>query len=163
MTRPRAPRPAAKASSQAGTATQAGDGQAVTSLVVARWEGGWRCRVKAGGFDLVVDEPPSAGGTGTGPMPTEYLLAAMASCYALALVWAAGKRDISLPGLTVTATGSYDGPRFSRLQLTAAADAPADVVERLLEPALRVCYVSNTIAASPSIEVAVGSSGQAPG
>ncbi len=133
----------------------AGDDTPPATSVVARWEGGWRCRVSAGGFDLVADEPPDAGGTGAGPMPTEYLLAAMASCYALALVWAAGKRGISLPGLTVTASGSYDGPRLSRLRLTAAADAPAEVLERLLEPALRVCYVSNTIAASPPIEVGV--------
>ena len=93
-------------------------GRPHTNSVVARFEGGWRCRVEAGGFDLVVDEPPSSGGTGTGPMPTEYLLAALASCYALALNWAAGKRGITLPGLVVTATGTYDGPRFCRLQLT---------------------------------------------
>ena len=130
-------------------------GQHSTS-VVAHWDGGWRCRVNAGGFDLVVDEPPSAGGTGTGPMPTEYLLAAMASCFALALNWAAGKRGISLPDLAVTATGTYDGPRFSRLQLTVTCDARAEQVEQLFEPALRVCYVSNTIAASPPIEVAIG-------
>jgi putative redox protein len=140
-----------------------GAGRPLTNSVVARWEGGWRCRVEAGGFDLLVDEPPNAGGTGTGPMPTEYLLAAMASCYALALNWAAGKRGISLPGLTVTATGTYDGPRFSRLQLTVASHAPAEVVERLLEAALRVCYVSNTIAASPPIEVAMGSVSPEPG
>jgi hypothetical protein len=42
-----------------------------TNSVTARWEGGWRCHVKAAGFDLVVDEPENAGGTGTGPMPTE--------------------------------------------------------------------------------------------
>ena len=132
-----------------------GAGRPLTNSVVARWEGGWRCRVSAGGFDLVVDEPESAGGTGTGPMPTEYLLAAMASCYALALNWAAGKRGITLPGLTVTATGSYDGPRFTRLQLAVAADAAPGVIERLVEPALRVCYVSNTIAAAPPIEVTV--------
>jgi putative redox protein len=88
-------------------------------------------------------------------MPTEYLLAAMASCYTLALAWAAGKRGIDLPGLTVTATGTYDGPRFSRIQLSVESDAPPDVVERLVEPALRVCYVSNTLAASPPIEVTV--------
>ncbi|MGB6584173.1 MAG: OsmC family protein [Streptosporangiaceae bacterium] len=140
-----------------------GAGRPLTNSVVARWEGGWRCRVEAGRFDLLVDEPPHAGGTGTGPMPTEYLLAAMASCYALALNWAAGKRGISLPGLTVTATGTYDGPRFSRLQLTVASDAPPEAVERLLEPALRVCYVSNTIAASPPIEVAMGSVSPEPG
>ena len=117
-----------------------GAGRPLTNSVVARWEGGWRCRVEAGRFDLLVDEPPHAGGTGTGPMPTEYLLAAMASCYALALNWAAGKRGISLPGLTVTATGTYDGPRFSRLQLTVASDAPPEAVERLLDgPARLLC------------------------
>jgi putative redox protein len=126
-----------------------------TNSVVAHWEGGWRCRVEAGGFDLVVDEPASAGGAGAGPMPTEYLLAAMASCYALALVWAAGKRGLTLPGLAVTATGTYDGPRFSRLQLTVTSDAPAARVEKLVEPALRVCYVSNTLAAAPAIEVTI--------
>ena len=132
-----------------------GAGRPLTNSVVARWEDGWRCRVAAGGFELVVDEPESAGGTGTGPMPTEYLLAAMASCYALALKWAAGKRGLALPGLAVTATGTYDGPRFSRLQLTVVSDAVPGVVEPLIEPALRVCYVSNTIATSPPVEVSL--------
>ena len=80
-----------------------------TTSVLARWEGGWRCRVEAGDFELIVDEPESAGGTGTGPMPTEYLLAAMASCYALALAWAAAKRGVTLPGLAVTATDDSNG------------------------------------------------------
>lgn len=141
----------------------AGDGRPQTNSVVARWEGGWRCRVTAGEFDLVVDEPQSAGGTGTGPMPTEYLLTAMASCYALALAWAAAKRQMSLPGLTVTATGTYDGPRFTRLQLTVASKAPPGAVERLIEPALRACYVSNTLAASPPVEITIGGPGPAAG
>ena len=136
--------------------TEAGAGGPVTNSAVARWEGGWRCRVATeSGFDLVVDEPESAGGTGSGPMPTDYFLAAMASCYALALAWAAGKRGVTLPDLAVTATGTYDGPRLSRLKLSVASAAPPGVVERLTEPALRVCYVSNTIAASPPIEVTV--------
>ncbi len=130
--------------------------QPQTNSVIARWEGGWRCCVTAAGFDLVVDEPESAGGTGTGPMPTEYLLAAMASCYALALRWSAGKRGVELPDLAVTATGTYDGPRFCRLVLDVATSAPADVVSPLIQPALRACYVSNTIATSPPIEVVIG-------
>ena len=132
-----------------------GTGGPHTNSVVARWDGGWRCTVEAGGFELVVDEPPRSGGTGTGPMPTEYLLAAMASCYALALQWAAGKRGITVPGLTVTATGTYDGPRFSRLQLSVSSQLPAEQVEPLVKPALRVCYVSNTLAAAPPVEVTV--------
>ncbi len=130
----------------------------LTNSVVARWEGGWRCRVTAAGFDLVVDEPESAGGTGTGPMPTEYLLAAMSSCYALALSWSAGKRGVRLPDLAVTATGTYDGPRFARLVLEVMTSAPAEVINPLIMPALRVCYVSNTIASSPPIEVVIGDS-----
>src|SRR5215510_5976255 len=129
----------------------------LTNSVTAHWEGGWRCQVEAGGFGLIVDEPESAGGTGAGPMPTEYLLAAMASCYALALQWAAGKRGITLPGLTVTATGTYDGPRFSRLQLSVSSQLPPEQVEPLVKPALRACYVSNTLAAAPTVEVTVAS------
>jgi uncharacterized OsmC-like protein len=144
-------------------AAQGDTGHPHTNSVVARWEGGWRCRVEAGGFELVVDEPPSAGGTGTGPMPTEYLLAALASCYALALRWAAGKRGLTLSGLTVTATGTYDGPRFSRLQLTVSSDLPAEQIEQLVEPARRVCYVSNTLAAPPPVEVTVSRRSPAPG
>jgi putative redox protein len=127
-----------------------------TNSVIARWEGGWRCRVTAAGFDLVVDEPESAGGAGTGPMPTEYLLAAMASCYALALRWSADKRGVRLADLAVTATGTYDGPRFCRLVLDVATSASAEVVSPLIQPALRACYVSNTIASSPPIEVVIG-------
>jgi putative redox protein len=136
-------------------AGQPAAGRPATNSVTAHWQGGWRCQVEAGGFTLLVDEPGSAGGTGTGPMPTEYLLAAMASCYALALVWAAGKRGIDLPDLAVTATGRYDGPRFSRLGFSISSTAEPEVITRLIEPALRVCYVSNTIASSPPIEVTV--------
>ena len=134
-----------------------------STSVTAVWEGGWRCRVSAAGFDLVVDEPDDKGGTGTGPMPTEYLLAAMASCYALALTWSAGKRGISLSDLAVKATGTYDGPRFSALQLEVTTSAPARVVGALIEPALRVCYVSNTITSPPPIEVVIAEADGAPG
>lgn len=134
--------------------------QPLTNSVIARWEGGWRCRVTAAGFDLAVDEPESAGGTGTGPMPTEYFLASMASCYALALRWAAEKRGVEVPDLAVTATGTYDGPRFSRLLLQVTASTPPDVISQLIRPALRVCYVSNTIASSPPIEVVIAGATQ---
>lgn len=148
-----------------GRVTGAGGSSAphgpATNSVVARWDGGWRCSVSAGGFELVADEPESAGGTATGPMPTEYLLASLASCYALALAWAAGKRGVRLPGLTVTATGTYDGPRFSNLRLTVVSDAPPGALEPLLDRARRACYVSNTIASSPPIEVEIGSAATA--
>lgn len=112
--------------------------------------------MQAGDFVLTVDEPPSAGGTGQGPMPTDLLLASLASCYALALAWAARRRGVELADLTVRATGTYSGQRFRSLAITVHTSAPADVVEPLIDPARRVCYVSNTIAQTPELVVRLG-------
>lgn len=122
--------------------------------VVAQWERGWRVRVTSGDFVFAVDEPEDVGGTGTAPMPTQYLLGAAASCYALALRWTAAQRDIDLPDLEVTAVGEYDGPRFSEITLVVASTLPREQLEPLLEPAHHVCYVSNTLASSPVVEIA---------
>jgi uncharacterized OsmC-like protein len=122
--------------------------------VGAVWEGGMRCTVDAGGFTLVVDEPPEAGGTGMGPQPTELLLGAIASCFTLALAHSAGKRDVELRGLRVDATGTYDGPRFSTLRIDVHTDAPTgEDLERLIAAASRVCYVTNTLRGAPPIQI----------
>jgi putative redox protein len=125
-----------------------------TRSVGAVWEGGMRCTVDAGGFPLVVDEPPSAGGTGQGPQPTELLLGAIASCFTLAVAHSAAKRDVELRGLRVEASGTYDGPRFSSLRIEVHADAPVGAeLERLTTAAARVCYVTNTLRGHPPIEI----------
>jgi putative redox protein len=137
-----------------GTSTAATERGGENSAV-ARWRGAWRCDVDAGGFDLLVDEPPSSGGTGLGPMPTDLFLASLASCYALALAWAARKRGFELPDLEVTATGTYEGPGFRALELTVTSSLPAARLTPLLEPARRVCYVSNTLAWAPPVTVSL--------
>ncbi|MFC5142847.1 OsmC family protein [Actinomycetospora rhizophila] len=122
--------------------------------VGAVWEGGMRCTVDAGGFPLVVDEPPEAGGTGRGPQPTELLLGAIASCFTLALAHSAAKRGIELRGLSVDATGTYDGPRFTSLEIAVRAQAPqGEELARLATVAERVCYVTNTLRGSPPIAI----------
>jgi putative redox protein len=125
--------------------------------VRARWDGGLRAVVDAGGFELVVDEPESVpGGTGTGPQPTEYLLAAVASCFTLALAYSAGKRGVQIADdLHVEATGTYDGPRFSAIRIDVAVSAPqGEDLAKLITAAERVCYVTRTLAGSPEITVA---------
>lgn len=126
-----------------------------TNTAVATWHGDWLCSVQAGAFQLTVDEPLEVGGSGRGPMPTDLLLASVASCYALAVAWAARKRGVDLPDLTVTATGTYDGPRFRSLALTVQTGLAGHLVEPLLEPARRVCYVTNTLVDVPEISVAL--------
>lgn len=116
-----------------------------------------RAVTTSGRFTLVVDEPESAGGTDTGPQPTDLLLASVTSCFALALAWVARKRDVELVGLEVAGLGHYDGPRFDRIALTVTAEAPTEVLAELLPEAQRVCYVSNTLRQPPELTVEVGS------
>ncbi len=128
-----------------------------SSPVRARWESGYRADVRVRKFDLVVDEPESADGDDTGPMPTEYLLVALSSCYALALGHVARKRDIVTGPFTVEAIGTYEGPSFGAIEVKVSFDdSPPAEIDMLLERAARVCYVSNTLARQPAVTFSVG-------
>lgn len=130
--------------------------------VMSRWDGGLRAVVDAGGFELVVDEPESVGGTGRGPQPTELLLASVASCMTLAVAYSARKRDVDLAGLHVAVTGTYDGPQFSDLRITVTAESPTGVdLDKLVASAERVCYVTRTLKLGPTITVVSGEQGAA--
>jgi uncharacterized OsmC-like protein len=119
--------------------------EAVERIVDARWEGGMKSSVQAGDFEIVVDEPESAGGTDSGPQPTDLFLASIASCFTLSMAHAAKKRGIELPGLRIRVVGTYEGLKFTRVDLRIVADAPSSVLEDLLPEAQRVCYVTNTL------------------
>jgi uncharacterized OsmC-like protein len=106
---------------------------------------GYACRVEVRQFELKVDEPVDEGGADTGPRPTELLLAAVASCFTIAIAHVAKKHGRELNGLSVVATGEYDGPRFSRIHARARAAIGRDDLAWLLERAARVCYVSNSL------------------
>ena len=125
-----------------------------TAPVEARWLGGYRARVTARQFTAEVDEPASAGGTDAGPMPTEYLLMALASCFALAVAHVARRDGVEIGPFGVTAQGIYAGASLSDVELTVHIDggAPPELDE-LLEKARRVCYVSNTLARQPTVVV----------
>ncbi len=126
---------------------------AVTRTVSAQWLGAYRCDVSAGGFTIAVDEPESVGGTGEGPQPTELLLAAVSSCFTLAVAHAAAKRGIDLSHLSVEVTGTYDGPRFSALEIRVDVGCADAVKDKLLQAAARVCYVTNTLRHTPELSV----------
>lgn len=126
-----------------------------TLSVEASWEGGYRCTVASRQFRIRIDEPENAGGGDTGPQPSEVFLASLAGCFTLALYHVAKKRDIELPDITVTATGFYEGPGFARLALEVKSGAGREVMEPLLEPARRVCYVSNTLRNVSEVEVSL--------
>ena len=116
--------------------------------VSAIWAGGYEARVAARGHEIIVDEPPADGGGDAGPMPTELLCAALASCFCLALGFAARKRGAQLPGLRVVVRSERAGLelRYGRFDLEAEAEVPLEQLQALMEPARRLCWVSNTLA-----------------
>lgn len=124
--------------------------------VDATWDGGMRAVVQVGDFEIIVDEPATAGGTNTGPQPTDLLLAAIASCFTLALAHAADKRGLELPGIRVRVVGTYERLKFSRVDVLVESDGPPDVLETLIPDAERVCYVTNTLRQGPQISIKLG-------
>lgn len=124
--------------------------------VDARWAGGMRAVVQAGDHEIIVDEPESAGGTDTGPQPTDLLLASIASCFTLAIAYAADRRGIQLPDLRVRVLGTYEGLKFIRIELLIGSTEPPGVLEELISDAERVCYVTNTLRQAPEIRIELG-------
>jgi putative redox protein len=130
-----------------------------TLSVEATWEGGYRCTVATRQFRIRIDEPEKAGGEDTGPQPSEVFLASLAGCFTLALYHVAKKRDIELPDITVTATGLYEGPGFVHLAVAVQSGVDPQILETLIEPAKRVCYVSNTLRNVTDVEVTFAQKG----
>jgi putative redox protein len=123
--------------------------------VSARWDGGLRAVVDAGRFQLVVDEPESVGGTDRGPQPTDVLLASVASCFAIAMAYAARKSGFELADLLVTVTATYDGPRFSAVAIALSSTTARETLTGLIPEAERVCYVTNTLRRPPEITISL--------
>ncbi|GAA4873495.1 OsmC family protein [Pseudonocardia benzenivorans] len=132
---------------------------ATERTVHARWSGGLRSVVDAGGFEVVSDEPTGVpGGSGTGPQPTELLLASIASCFTTAVAYSAAKRNVALSGLRVDVTGRYKGPSFDAFRIDVHADAPqGEELDKLVEAAKRVCYVTRTLASPPQLDYTTSS------
>ena len=125
-------------------------------MVHTRWDGGLRAVTDANGFQIIVDEPESAGGSNTGPQPTDLFLASISSCFAVSMAWVARKHDITLSNLTVDAVGRYDGPKFVQVTVAVKSDNPRPVLEELAKHAQRVCYVTNTLRRGPEITLTIG-------
>lgn len=113
-------------------------------------------------FTIVADEPPHVGGSDAGPTPTELLLASLASCFTMALAYAARRAELELPtDLAVNVSGHHRGPRFDRVEVAVRTAEPSDALASLLDTAATYCYVSNTLSHPPEMSYYLQAADQA--
>jgi putative redox protein len=79
-------------------------------IVARRVEGYAHDVVLDGSHELRVDEPAAAGGTDTGPRPTELLGASLAGCIAITVEMYAERKGWDVGQLEVDVEMGYEGP-----------------------------------------------------
>lgn len=127
--------------------------------VRARWLGDYRTDISVRDVHhMKGDETPQYGGEDTGPMPTEFLLASVASCMCLAVFHIAKKRHITLDMLEVSAWAKKDMQafRFNEIHVLVESNMESAELDKLVNHAKNYCFVSNTIIQGCPIHVTTG-------
>ena len=77
--------------------------------VVARRREGFAHEIESRAAELIVDEPVEAGGSDTGPWPTQLLAASLAGCTAITMEMYAARKGWELGAIEVDVDIEYDG------------------------------------------------------
>jgi putative redox protein len=101
--------------------------------VSARRRDGYAHTLTAGEHTVTADEPAEAGGTDTGPRPTELLGMSLASCTAITIEMYADRKDWDVGAMEVEVNYQIDPKAISRFEvvLKLPATLAEDQVERL--------------------------------
>jgi uncharacterized OsmC-like protein len=124
-----------------------------------KWIGGFRNEVRAGGNLITSDEPEGLGGTGSALNPAQLLLAAVGTCLSVGLTANATAKGIKIDDLEIETEGRIDniltflglsekghpGYKDVKLKVHLSADAPPDVLKKLLEYSVRTSPFCNTV------------------
>jgi putative redox protein len=108
-----------------------------------------------GGHELILDEPPDAGGTDTGPRPTQLLGASLAGCIAITVEMYANRKGWDVGRVEVTVDMEYEGhvPNTFNVSVALPGDLDDEQRRRLLAIATR-CPVHKVLAGEARVEVA---------
>jgi len=127
----------------------------------AEWKKNYQVRVEARQFQVDVDEPPQYNGEDTGMMPTELFLSSIASCFCLALVYAAKNKKIKLDDMSVDVFGETDLKTFSftKIIVKVISSLPLHKTEEILSLAKKYCFVSNAVIKACPIDYEINTTG----
>jgi len=79
-----------------------------TNKAIAKLIGNQKSEGIVRGFTLIQDEPESVAGSGTGPTPTDFLIASVAFCENVVFARNAVLNDLDIQALETTASGDWD-------------------------------------------------------
>ncbi|MEQ9619506.1 MAG: OsmC family protein [Deltaproteobacteria bacterium] len=129
--------------------------------VEAVWKKRYQVEVMARQFQVNIDEPHKFSGEDTGMMPTELFLSSIASCFCLALVYAAKNKKIKLDDMTVKVLGETDikSFTFTSIIVKVISSLPQKNLEEIIALARKYCFVSNAVTKSCPIEYEVTGAG----
>jgi putative redox protein len=104
--------------------------------------------------ELIVDEPVGAGGTDTGPRPTQLLGASLAGCIAITMEMYAQRKEWELGKVEVTVEMEYEGhvPRTFDVSVDLPAELDSEQRRRLLAVAAK-CPVHKVLAGEAQVTV----------
>jgi uncharacterized OsmC-like protein len=119
-------------------------------------------------FSYDADHPAVLVGGNNGPTPVEFLLHALAACLTAGLANIAAARGVTLTSVESTVEGDIDllgilglsdqvrnGYQGIRVNFTIAGDAPADVLEGLVEQSRRRSAVYDVITTGVPVDISV--------
>jgi putative redox protein len=120
-----------------------------------------RMEARTDKWTLVVDLREEFGGEGSGPNPSELLVAAVASCETLTGVyWASRRHDIELSGLEAEVEWQYerDPERISKIGVAirnVAAQLEDEAMTRAFRGVARACTITRTLQHTPELAILV--------
>ena len=122
--------------------------------IVARRVEGYAHEVEVEGHDLRVDEPPEAGGTDTGPRPTQLLGASLAGCIAITVEMYAQRKGWDVGEVEVDVQMTYEGvvPKGFDVGLKLPGALDEEQRRRLLVIATK-CPVHKVLAGEAQVKV----------
>lgn len=122
--------------------------------IVARRVDGYAHDVELEGHDLRVDEPAEAGGTDTGPRPTQLLGASLAGCIAITVEMYAQRKGWDVGEVEVDVQMTYEGvvPKGFDVGLKLPGDLDEGQKRRLLVIATK-CPVHKVLAGEAQVKV----------
>ena len=105
---------------------------------------------------VVVDRPLAKGGEDRGPLGGEYLLVGLGGCFLSNLLAVIRAREADVSSVSVSLTGTIDGPpdRFTTFTMSVSAvHRDSELVRKFIAMAARACAVTNTLRRSAEVAI----------